>query len=988
MNRSLCFLVVVAVRLFYCVIVMISASCNCQAQLMSIRIYTSKDGLPSTYVYTSYQDKHGYLWVGSPDGISRFDGKYFTSYGLSDGLPDIRTHRSFMDSHLRYWVATPRGVAEFRGDKFVTYPQSDSQNISWASNLFETKAGKIWSATGNGVYQFETNKWLKVNLFPGYENHACRDMVETSEGVYINYGNLLVLKKPGNIYKVIGPFRKIGYYYNQLTSFAGETLISTLDGLYEIVHEQLVKLPGKPGSLKGVFTFFRDSKKRLWIASDSIGIEYMMPGHTDRSINIIKPPLLVQHIQEDNQGNIWIASGPGLIRISDVCFQWYPMPRLTDKEMLFNIFQPPSGPLLFNNGSFNLQAFEHGLFTNRLVKMSGDTYHKELIIDHYAFDDKNRGWYCLRGWELVMREGSNLHLQTSKIAPLGDEVFDVLFDDYRKKILVAIRTQKFPCQYNDTVYKSMPVANNIDVNGNIIRLHQCKNGVVLFGTDQGLIYSIDKNNICKLQLSEFEARGSISKFLNDRSGDVWIIYRGRGLRRYSWQADSLVFKEKLTRENGLTTDNANSMCFDNNNNLWVCTNSNVAVFSRKTNSANTNYQVASFFDGDDIKMGDAFDTRITKDKEGNIWLFSRTNIVCFNTGKMNLNSPPPSMQIERLKLNFEETNWANYADSLVGIFQLPYNLSLSHENNALGIYFKGVSTSGTESIKYSYLLEGLHKSWTVPSAINFVSFVSLPAGQYTFKVKAQLRNSKWSEPATFSFVIDKAFWQTWWFYTLTALAIMAAVYALFRYRLQQKIKLFEMRNRISRDLHDEIGSSISGINLLSQVAADKLNDNKPAEASQYLFKVKNYTQDVIEKLSDMVWVFNPQNDSIEKLLQRLNSFAISIALSKNIKMHFDTDKESEILNLTIEQRKAIYLVSKEAINNSFKYAQCNNIFYSLHARSAKWQLKIRDDGQGFVPAEKDGGNGLRNMQARADEIGANFSIQSRPGGGTLIALEF
>jgi signal transduction histidine kinase len=124
------------------------------------------------------------------------------------------------------------------------------------------------------------------------------------------------------------------------------------------------------------------------------------------------------------------------------------------------------------------------------------------------------------------------------------------------------------------------------------------------------------------------------------------------------------------------------------------------------------------------------------------------------------------------------------------------------------------------------------------------------------------------------------------------------------------------------------------------------------------------------------------------LLQRLKFFAISIALSKNIKMHFENDKESEIINLTIRQRKAIYLVSKEAINNAFKYAGCNNIYYTLHARGSKWKLVIQDDGQGFITAENKNGNGLKNMQARADEIKANFKIQSQNGIGTIITLEF
>jgi len=235
--------------------------------------------------------------------------------------------------------------------------------------------------------------------------------------------------------------------------------------------------------------------------------------------------------------------------------------------------------------------------------------------------------------------------------------------------------------------------------------------------------------------------------------------------------------------------------------------------------------------------------------------------------------------------------------------------------------------------------------------------------------------------------IRPAFWNTWWFYILIGMVLTTGIYMLFRYRLQQKINLLEMRNRISQDLHDEIGGSISGINVLSQMALEKLQTNDLEEASAYLFQVKNYTQDVIEKLGDMVWIFNPQNDSIEKLLQRLNYFAISIATSKNIKIHFEKDKESETINLTLRERKAVYLISKEALNNIFKYAACSNVYYCLHSNGFKWRLIIKDDGKGFIPIENKNGNGLRNMEKRADEIGAKFSIQSQCGGGTTITVE-
>src|SRR4030095_16315088 len=180
------------------------------------------------------------------------------------------------------------------------------------------------------------------------------------------------------------------------------------------------------------------------------------------------------------------------------------------------------------------------------------------------------------------------------------------------------------------------------------------------------------------------------------------IYNGRGLRRYTWQQDSLVFKEQLAKSNGLPTDNASSMCFDNKNNLWVCTNSTIAVFQKKNDgSIDQSYQMIGFFNSEDLQIGGAADARITKDNKGNIWYFSGQYLICFYPDKINYKSPVPSLQIENVELNFRQTNWADYSDSLISVFQLPYDLKLAHNNNTLGIYFKGISSSGTNGLKYS-----------------------------------------------------------------------------------------------------------------------------------------------------------------------------------------------------------------------------------------------------------------------------------------------
>jgi hypothetical protein len=553
MKKSLLYAAFVSVRFIYCATFIISFSFYAQSQEMSARVYTVKDGLPSTNVIGTFQDKLGYLWVSTAEGSCRFDGKSFSTYGLSDS----RSMVAFEDSRMRYWSASSLGVFEYRKNKFISYPNPDSGRIRWSFGIMETKEGLIWSLTNAGAYQLDADKWRKIKFYPGYDDHPCRNIIETKDGLYINYGDLLVLRKPGGDYKIIGSSKDPGYYYNGLSVSAGQIFISTLDGIYEIINEQLVKLPGPLGRLKGLYFYYRDSKKRFWIGNSPTGLRMIPDGDTTNLVFVHKIAIGhgVSHINEDNQGNIWVTTGNGLIKIYEMGVKIFDLPSITGNKFLFNVFQPPSGPLLINDGSLTLKTLENGVFNNKKLynKGSSPLPGNEFIIDNYAFDNKGRYWYYIRGFALAVQDGDNVYEQSKPLAHLGDEAFDVLWDTYRKKVIVAVRTQKFPCQFNDASYSVLPVANNIEVKGNIMRLHQCANGIILFATDEGTIFSIDKQNICKQQLNEFGMHGSARWFFNDPSGDVWIIYNRRGLRRYGWQKDSLVFKEQLNKANGLST---------------------------------------------------------------------------------------------------------------------------------------------------------------------------------------------------------------------------------------------------------------------------------------------------------------------------------------------------------------------------------------------------------------------------------------------------
>ena len=639
-------------------------------------------------------------------------------------------------------------------------------------------------------------------------------------------------------------------------------LFQPWDGLCSIKNEQLIKLPGELGKLKGVYGYFCDSKKRFWVASESNGLRLIGAGDTAHFKLIYKKRLisLISQINEDRDGNIWVADYGGLVRITEIGYKIYTSPEIDLSHTIRNIFQPPDGPILVNDGTLTLQSYKDDAFTKR--KLLQETHpalpNNELLIDKYAFDDRNRYWYYLRGFALAVQKDNKIFEQSKALSSLGDQAFDVIFDNYRKKIIVAVRTQKFPCEYNDSVYAPLSVINKIEVPGNIMKLHQCLNKNILFANDKGAIYSIDKKNVCKLQLTEFNSTGIVAGFCNDPSGDTWIIYHGRGLRRYSWHNDSLLFKEEIRKDSGLPNDYIYSLCFDDLGNLWAATSAGIAVLSRTNHDA---YKIVRTFYGSDLQFENSEAVKLAKDIYGNIWLSSLQNVVRFDPRTIaHFTQTVPSVQIENINLNLQPTDWSLYSDSLSGIFQLPVNPRLPYHKNTFGIYFKGISSSGTDGIKYSYKLESLDTAWSSPSSENFVSFVKLPPGKYIFKVKAELLNTSWSKPAILEFEIKRPFWETWWLRLSVILVATALIVLIFRYRLKQLKTKTEMQNEL-RELEMKAFKLQMNPhfihNALNSIQSLVIN-NKSAEASVYINKFAKLLRQVLENLkrTSFYWTKN------------------------------------------------------------------------------------------------------------------------------------
>lgn len=317
---------------------------------------------------------------------------------------------------------------------------------------------------------------------------------------------------------------------------------------------------------------------------------------------------------------------------------------------------------------------------------------------------------------------------------------------------------------------------------------------------------------------------------------------------------------------------------------------------------------------------------------------------------------------------------------------LSSTIQLTEENNSFS--FDYVLPNSSIPVRYTYTLQGFDKYWIDAGSRTYTNYTNLPGGNYTFKLKASTDSVNWTEIVSPPLInISTAFYKSAWFIVLLAIAIFSAaalvIYFAQRVQLQQILMKEKIRNNIASDLHDDIGSSLSSIIIMGEVAK-----RQPAETANYLTQITETARQVIENMKDIVWAINPENDNMEQMMIRMQRFACGLLEKKNIMLHFDAMPETENMKLGMEERKNFYLIFKETIHNAFKYAECSNVTVQLKNNGNTITMKIEDNGKGFDTSKKYMGNGLYNLQKRTTDINGMLEISSVIGSGTSTMLAF
>ena len=452
----------------------------------------------------------------------------------------------------------------------------------------------------------------------------------------------------------------------------------------------------------------------------------------------------------------------------------------------------------------------------------------------------------------------------------------------------------------------------------------------------------------------------ITCFVFEEDGNMWIGTKGGGLNFFDRKNNSFLhFSEK----DGLCNNSIYSMVKDDNGHLWIGTSFGLSNFDPVTK------KFKNYFRADGLVNNEYNRRSACKMPDGTIFMGGMDGIDYFHPDSLFRLINKPQVTITDFKL---------FNKSIL----LQKNYTLKHDENFISIEFAAMDFTNPAANKFAYQLEGADKDWVYPEGRNFTTYSYLKPGNYKFLIKAANSEGIWNdEPVICRFSILPAWYQTWWFVSLLILTGAAIIYILFRYRLAQKLYVLQIRNRLHRDLHDDVGATLSSIKAYSEILKDKPDNPVIAKL------IKDNSTEMLERLEVIAWATNPQHDHFKSLKSLMIKFATPLCHSRNIQCNIESNVISEEMLMPGEVRQNIFLVFKEAISNMIKYADATSCNIQLFIRSNQFVMQVTDNGKGFDGTIKGSGNGWRNMKKRTEDLNGTLAINSTPANGTEIKMQ-
>jgi Y_Y_Y domain/Histidine kinase len=452
-------------------------------------------------------------------------------------------------------------------------------------------------------------------------------------------------------------------------------------------------------------------------------------------------------------------------------------------------------------------------------------------------------------------------------------------------------------------------------------------------------------------------------------GFVWLCTRN-GLLHLNTTTFGVIKKDE---KNGLPDNFVSDFVKEPNGNHWIVTSKGISYYEAKK-------RMCRNFTSKDGAYSIEYDWGSAIKLDDGRMVFGGTNgLTVIEPDVISEQKTKPEVQISNFTVNGKVLENKDFIGETKEI-------ELEPNQNSFAFSLVGIDFNAPKNVKIFYKLDGYEKEWINADNPADARYTNVPEGDYTFMIKAG-QNGEYGdiETKTFKIHIKTPFQRTWWFKLFAFLSFCGLGYGFYRFRINQLIRLQNVRNRISTDLHDEIGATLSGIGILSAVAKQKMAESHPAYP--LMGRINEDAQTIGNAIDDIVWSINPKNDELGNVISRMSRNAAELFDAKGIEYKIDTPEIIKETKLSLEQRRDLYLIYKEAVNNLLKYSNCSHVDINMAIKNSNFTLKIIDNGQGFDTNLATDRNGIRNMKSRAQKLGGNLKITSEINKGTTVVLD-
>jgi signal transduction histidine kinase/ligand-binding sensor domain-containing protein len=918
-----------------------------------------------TRLLPNFEDDDGNLWTGDAEGIyimREADGQWIydpVEVKLPGNPTGKLTSVAFNPAQSGgIWVGTNWGLVRRLPDgKMIHFSVSPENNSDTVLYFAEDKQSRVWISRPEGLIV------MKVSESSG----------SSSESEDLAAQKSVVTK---------GTVGKSGEA--QMPEQAGEAFVFSFENIF--LNDRAGDSNADNAPKPALYHMICASDGKMWLTSNYGLVVFDGKKFQHYTTEHGLASNLISQIVEDNEGYIWVTSYGGLHRINPNGLVTYDETNGVEKATVYGIYENRDGELQIVSGNFNISGLRGDRFKMSRPRLSDD----EMVTwqSNAAFLDSRGDWWVNTNKNLYRFTGieriedldgkSPTETYNSANGLISDKNIRV-FEDSTGNIWIA--TDHGSKQYGLTrwerstgKFRQFFQQDGLPELAIATAFAEDKSGGLWFGFVDGGISRYRNGRFTLLNAPDAPKTGIINMY-RDKAGRVWIATAREGLFRVDRpEAEHPTFK-RYTINEGLTSNNVRCIVEDSYGSIYVGTVRGVNRLSPETGSVK--------YYGTSDGLASDFINVAYRDRDGTIW-FGTFNGLSKFVPEGDRQLPPPTVSISGLRIAGED-----YSVSPLGQREVIVPEQSANRNN-LQIDFLSVNTGGGAQVRYQYKLEGADKDWSEPTTEASVTFANLSYGSYRFLVRAVNADDAASEqPAVVSFTVLRPVWQRWWFIALMALAASAAIYALYRFRVKQLIKLERVRTRIATDLHDDIGSSLSKIAILSEVVRRNPNADEPLKI------IAETSRTMVDSMSDIVWAINPERDNLSDLIHRMRRFAEDILDAQDINYQFNSPEHLRELSLGADVRREVYLIFKECVSNLAKYSKASEAIIKINLENHNLLVEVSDNGCGFDVERKlngngsngFGGNGLKNMRRRVKNFGGAIEIESEAGKGTRIVLQ-